>query len=83
MAAVLKGNHTWAARLLGARDAVAESTGAAIVDRAVQPRRERADHEARAHLGADRWDRAYASGRTASIDGLLKDIEDASRRPQS
>ena len=31
-AVVLKGDHAWAARILGARDAVIESTGTAIVD---------------------------------------------------
>ncbi|HEU4938558.1 MAG TPA: helix-turn-helix domain-containing protein [Vicinamibacterales bacterium] len=79
MAAVLKGNHDWAARLLGARDAVAESTGAVIVDRAVEPLRETAEREARLHLAADGWARSYTAGRTASIDSLLQDIEDVDR----
>jgi tetratricopeptide (TPR) repeat protein len=77
LAAVLKGDPVWAARLLGARDAVAESTGAGIVDNAVQPLREHAEQQARAHLGPDGWARAYTAGRSASIDSLLKDIETA------
>jgi hypothetical protein len=69
-AATLKGEHAWAARLLGARDAVAESTGATIVDHAVQRLRDDAEREARSHLGAGEWARAYAAGRIASIDSL-------------
>jgi hypothetical protein len=75
MAAVLKGRHAWAARLLGARDAVAESTGTVVVDHAVQHLRQHAEREARTRLGPDLWARAYAAGRLASIDSLLKDIE--------
>ena len=66
-------------QLLLVLDAVAESTGAVIVDRAVQPLREQAERQARAHLGVDRWRRAYGSGRTVSIDALLKDIEEVRR----
>ena len=36
---------------------------------------EQPEREARAHLAPDRWDRAYAAGRRASIDALLKDID--------
>jgi non-specific serine/threonine protein kinase len=74
-AAVLQGDHAWAARLLGARDAVAESTGATIVDSGVQHLRVKAQAEARARLGPDGWAMAYAAGRTASIDSLLKDAD--------
>jgi hypothetical protein len=76
-AVALKGDHAWAARILGARDAVIERTGITIVDAPVHDLREQAEREARACLGADRWARAYAAGRTASIDALLKDIERA------
>ena len=76
-AVVLKGDHAWAARILGARDAVIERTGIAIVDPQVDDLREQAEREARAGLGTDRWAQAYAAGRTASIDALLKDIDDA------
>jgi hypothetical protein len=74
-AAVLKGDDAWAARLLGAREAVTERTGATIVDASVDDLRERAEREVRARLGPDQWARAYAAGRTMSIDALLKDIE--------
>ena len=74
-AAVLKGDDAWAARILGARDAVAERTGAAVVDKWVDDLREQAEREVRARLGADRWARAYAAGRVASIDVLIKDID--------
>ncbi len=76
-AAVLKGDDAWAARILGARDVVTERTGAVIVGKPVQDLREHAEREARARLGPDRWARAYAAGRTASIDALLRDIEGA------
>jgi hypothetical protein len=74
-AAVLKRNDAWAARILGARDAVAERTGATVVDKSVDDLRERAEREVRARLGPDRWARAYAAGRVASIDSLIKDID--------
>jgi predicted ATPase/DNA-binding XRE family transcriptional regulator len=74
-AAVLKGDDAWAARILGARDAVTERTGATVVDKSVLDLREKAEREVRARLGPDRWARAYAAGRTTSIDSLLKDID--------
>jgi predicted ATPase/DNA-binding XRE family transcriptional regulator len=74
-AAVLKGDYAWAARILGARDAVIERTGHTLVDTPVRDLREQPEREARARLAPDRWDRAYAAGRRASIDALLKDID--------
>jgi predicted ATPase/DNA-binding XRE family transcriptional regulator len=79
-AAVLKGDDVWAARILGARDAVTERTGATVVDQSVQDLREHAEQEARARLGPDRWDQAYRTGRVTSIDSLMKDIDRVSRR---
>jgi predicted ATPase/DNA-binding XRE family transcriptional regulator len=67
-AAVLKGNDAWAARILGVRDAVIERTGVKVVDTPVHDLREKAEREARARLGPDRWARAYAAGRRTSID---------------
>jgi predicted ATPase/DNA-binding XRE family transcriptional regulator len=85
-AATLKGDHAWAARILGVRDAVMERTGVAVVDSRVHDLRGRAEREARTHLGPDRWTAAYAAGRELSIDALLKDIDHrphatAGRRP--
>jgi predicted ATPase/DNA-binding XRE family transcriptional regulator len=77
-AAVLKGNDAWAARILGVRDAVTERTGVTVVDRSVRDLDERAQRDVRARLGPDRWAHAYAAGRKASIDALLKDIDSAS-----
>jgi predicted ATPase/DNA-binding XRE family transcriptional regulator len=74
-AAALKGDDAWAARILGARDAVTERTGAAIVGKPVHDLREQAEREVRTRLGPDRWARAYAAGRTTTIDALLKDID--------
>ena len=80
VAAVLKGDDLWAARILGARDAVTERTGATIADKWVHALGEQAERDVRARLGADRWARAHAAGRSTSIDALLKDIESALSR---
>jgi len=77
-AAVLKGNDGWAARILGARDAVAERTGTVIVHKSVLGLRELSERKARGRLGDAQWARAYAAGREASIDALLTDIDRAS-----
>jgi len=74
-AAGRKGDHAWAARILGAREVVMERTGVAIVDLLVHDLRGLAEREARARLGPERWARAYAAGRSASIDSVLKDID--------
>ena len=74
-AAVIKGDDLWTARILGARDAVTERTGATVVDNWVRALGERAEREVRARLTPDRWARAYAAGRTTSIASLMNDIE--------
>jgi predicted ATPase/DNA-binding XRE family transcriptional regulator len=76
-AAALKGDDTWAARILGARDAVTERTGTTIVIKPAYVLKEQTECEVRSRLGPDRWARAFAAGRTASIDALLKDIDRA------
>jgi len=77
-AAVLKRDEAWAARLLGARDAVTERTGVTVVDKSVQDLQQQPEREARARLGPDRWALAYAAGRSASIDSLMDDIDTVS-----
>jgi non-specific serine/threonine protein kinase len=79
-AAVLKGDDAWAARILGAREAVTERTGTTIVDPSVGDLREQAERAVRDRLGPDQWARAYAAGRTMSIDAVLKDIESVVQR---
>ncbi|HKW02631.1 MAG TPA: helix-turn-helix domain-containing protein [Vicinamibacterales bacterium] len=74
-AAVLRGDVAWGARILGVRDAISERTGTTVVDKSVHDLRDRAESDVRAHLGRDRWDRAYAAGRVASIDSLIEDID--------
>jgi len=74
-AAVLKGDDEWAARVLGARDLVTERTGATVAETPVTAMKDQAERQARTRLGPDRWIRAYAAGRSASIDSLLKDID--------
>ena len=74
-AAVLKGDDEWAARILGARDAVTERTGAAVAEKSLDELREQAQRSALARLGPNRWAASYAAGRNTSIDALLKDID--------
>jgi len=74
-AAGLKGDDTWAARILGAGAAVTERTGATVVDKSVRDLRDQTEQEVRARLGQDRWSRAYAAGRATSIDSLIADID--------
>ena len=78
-AAVLKGDDLWAARILGARDAVTERTGATIADRWVYALGEQIEADVRARIGADRWARAHAAGRVTSIESFIKDIDGALR----
>jgi len=78
-AAVLKGDDVWAARILGARDAVTERTAATVVDKSVHDLREQAEQGVRQRLGPDRWAQAYAAGRATTIDSLMKEIDDALR----
>jgi predicted ATPase/DNA-binding XRE family transcriptional regulator len=74
-AAVLKGDDEWAARILGARDAVTERTGAAVAEHSLDELKEQTQQGALARLGPDRWAVAFAAGRNTSIDALLKDID--------
>ena len=74
-AAALTGKDAWAARILGIRHAVTESTGATIVDRSVNELREETEREVRRRLGPGRWADAYAAGRKTSIDSLMNDID--------
>jgi predicted ATPase/DNA-binding XRE family transcriptional regulator len=80
-AAVLKGDDAWAARVMGTWDAVTERSGGTTGDKSVLELRQRTEQGVRERLGPTRWARAYAAGRTASIDSLLKDI-DSARAPE-
>jgi hypothetical protein len=71
----MKGDDAWAARVLGTLGAVTEQTGASSVDTSVRELRERTEQDVRGRLGPDRWAEEYATGRRASIDSLLRDIE--------
>jgi predicted ATPase/DNA-binding XRE family transcriptional regulator len=73
--AALKGDDAWAARILGARDAVIERTGVSLVDSRVHDLREHSERDVRLRLGPDRWAEAYSVGRTSSVDAMLKDID--------
>jgi len=75
VAAALTGDDLWAARILGARNAVTERTGAKVVDKWVRALGEQAERDVRARLGPDRWALAYAAGRRTSIDSLIEDID--------
>ena len=76
-AAGLKGKDAWAAKILGARDAITERIGTTASSNSVRELRERVEQQARTRLGLLNWERAYETGRTASIDSLLSDIENA------
>jgi hypothetical protein len=82
-AAGLKGDDTWAARILGAGNSVTERTGATVVDKSVRDLRDQTEREVRARLGQDRWSRAYAAGRATSIDSLIADIDQALTRARA
>jgi tetratricopeptide (TPR) repeat protein len=78
VAAMLKGDEGWAARILGVRDAVSERTGATVVVRqSLDDLIGLGEREVRACLGPDRWAAAYAAGRQMSIDSLFTDIDNA------
>lgn len=81
-AAALKGDDAWAARVLGTWDAVTERTGGTTGDKSTREHREQIERGVRERLGPTRWALAYAAGRTASIDSLLKDI-DGARIPEA
>ena len=72
------GDDAWASRLLAMRDAVTERTGAVPVDDSVRDLRDRVERDARARLGQKRWAREYEAGRQASVESLLKDIDERS-----
>src|SRR4029450_8431914 len=74
-AALLMGDDLWTARILRARDAVTDRTGATVVDKWLHALGAQAEREVSARLGPDRWGRAYAAGRVTSIDSLIKDID--------
>jgi predicted ATPase/DNA-binding XRE family transcriptional regulator len=76
-AAALKGDHGWVARILGARQAICDRTGAILVDPLMHELHERVAREARARLGPDRWNQAHAAGSKSSIDSMLKEIDAA------
>jgi ATP/maltotriose-dependent transcriptional regulator MalT len=76
-AAEQKGLDILAAKALGARDAITERAGSTVVSHSLRQLRERVEQQAKVRLGLTTWTRAYETGRTASIDSLLNDIEHA------
>jgi predicted ATPase/DNA-binding XRE family transcriptional regulator len=80
IAATIEGDDDRAARLVGARDAVTERTGAIVVDEFTRTLREEAEQRARQRLGPERWTRAYETGKRMSIDELVQ-MEES--RPRS
>jgi tetratricopeptide (TPR) repeat protein len=77
LAAVLKGDDEWAARIQGAREAVTDRTGVSPSDQPVHEIRTEMEQAIQRRLGAERWGRAYAAGRSGSIDTLLGEIDQA------
>ena len=70
-AAVMNGDEAWAARILGARDAVTDLTGLVYVDHSTPDILEMVEREGPARLGTDKWAEAYAEGRSTSMDAVL------------
>jgi hypothetical protein len=54
----------------------------ALMREVVQDIGERAEQEARTRLGAEKFAKAFSAGRSASIDGLLNDIDAHSDVPR-
>ncbi len=75
IAADLTGADAWAARILGARDALLEPTGHTVALKLVHDLGLEAERRVRARLDPEQWAKAYAAGRKTSIDALLKDID--------
>jgi hypothetical protein len=46
-----------------------------VADFSVHDLQQSVEHDACAQLGRDRWNRAYAAGRTASIETLIDEID--------
>jgi predicted ATPase/transcriptional regulator with XRE-family HTH domain len=80
-AALLKGDARWAARILGAHDALAERSGFTIAITVVSDLRVRAERDARKLLGPDQWQQEHAAGGGMSIDQLMNEIDDHAARP--
>jgi hypothetical protein len=75
-AAELTGDDAWVARIVGIRDAVTERTGARAVDESVRDLWERIERDAHARLGQRRWAREHEIGRGASMESLLKEVDE-------
>jgi ATP/maltotriose-dependent transcriptional regulator MalT len=80
IAAELTGADAWAARILGARDALVAHTGHTVALTLVSDLGTEVERKVRARLDPEQWAKAYAAGRMTSIDGLLKDIDQALQR---
>jgi predicted ATPase/transcriptional regulator with XRE-family HTH domain len=80
-AALLKGDARWAARLLGAHDALAERSGFTIAINLLNDLRRRSERDAHKLLGPDRWQQEHAAGSGMSIDQLMNQIERHAARP--
>jgi ATP/maltotriose-dependent transcriptional regulator MalT len=80
IAADLTSADAWAARIVGARDALIARTGHTVALKLVHDLGTEAERRVRARLDPEQWAKAYAAGRKTSIDALLKDIDGVLRR---
>jgi predicted ATPase/transcriptional regulator with XRE-family HTH domain len=80
-AALLKGDALWAARILGAHDALAERSGFRVSIALISDLRVGAEREARERLGPERWRQQQAAGREMSIEQLMNEIDEHAARP--
>ena len=79
-AAVLNGDDAWAARILGARDAVTERTGVTVVDKSVETSRNGRNGR-RVHASVRNAGRSPMRPGAVPIDSLMEDIDRALRSP--
>jgi tetratricopeptide repeat protein len=80
-AAAAKGDARWAARILGAHDAVAERTGVTVAIDLVSDLRVRAEKAVRGQLDQPQWTREHAAGARMSVETLLSEIDAHAVRP--
>ena len=74
IAAASTHDDEWAARILGARDAVSERTGATVVHATTRDMLLKAARGVRDRLGEEAWAREYSAGRRSSIGTLLSEV---------
>lgn len=79
-AALLKGDVAWAARILGAHDALAERSGFTVAIALVRELRVQAERDVRRLMEPQQWSQEHTAGAGMSIEQLLNDLDARSAR---